>query len=373
MTFLPNSFLRLIKSGLFAKKHFVPNFFHRDAHLHEEIKSLHSCILFISHSNYLSSMGGTEKIILEQVEALFSTQVDTLCIYPKGASAQLTYCKPCRYGVTLNGYEILELSSSQLLSFFMQVQPKVKEMRIHHLLFWPLADVLEIIQKYIEKKVAIEMYIHDFHFKCPKVNLFCQSGSHRCQQSFYSWIISRWRKTYAKLLRLSNSILSPSVYMQQQVPAEYKSQLYNIADASSPPHKKLKLAYLGAASPIKGYETWIKLSKNALIRRVYDLVHIGSRDAEEQGIPLAHYSYYNSKNCVASELLNEHKIDLVLLWSQVPESYSFTFHEAKKANKFVITSAKSGNIAFSLSTNEGLGVILNSEYELFQFLLKKSL
>jgi hypothetical protein len=74
---------------------------------------------------------------------------------------------------------------------------------------------------------------------------------------------------------------------------------------------------------------------------------------------------------VAAELLKKHKVDFVLLWSQVPESFSFTMHEARAAGKFIITSKKSGNIAHEVSKHPDWGVALESDYDLFCYLLFK--
>jgi hypothetical protein len=365
---LPNSLLQIVKSLLFSKKHFVTNFLNSSATIPQEIRDLKSFVLLMGHSNFVSSMGGTERVIVEQVEHFLESNVDSLFVFPKTKAG---FFRPSKYGLILNGFELSEVSCLQLFSFFKQVQPKVKELHLHHLLFWSLADVLKILKLYKTKKINIDIYTHDFYFNCPKVNFFCQAGSLNCRESYYKWTINLWRKTFCQILEYADRILAPSEYMSSQVTEKTKLPAFTQAPrgATIPAPKKPRLAFLGSASNIKGYETWLSLTRNSLVTRAYDLIHIGSAPPK-QGSQNFPYSYKYSKSCIASELLKKLEVDQVLLWSQVPESYSFTLQEAKTAGKYVLTSSKSGNIAHTLSQNSELGRVFESEYQLFQYLLK---
>ncbi|MGZ3797041.1 MAG: hypothetical protein ACXVB1_11780 [Pseudobdellovibrionaceae bacterium] len=148
-----------------------------------------------------------------------------------------------------------------------------------------------------------------------------------------------------------------------------KTKVFNPSSEVLSLETKPTIAYLGVDSPIKGYDTWLRLTKNALITRKYNLIHLGRRSLSIPHVPLVEYSFRNSKEDEASTLLKTYNVSFVLLWSRVPESYSFTFHEARNAHKTVITSSNSGNIAYEISKNQNLGVVLMSEYQLIQFLL----
>jgi hypothetical protein len=71
----------------------------------------------------------------------------------------------------------------------------------------------------------------------------------------------------------------------------------------------------------------------------------------------------------AVDLLIKHDIDLALLWSIVPESYSYTLQEAAAAGVPVLTSPKSGNIAATIDMHPELGKVLQNEDQLLAFLL----
>jgi hypothetical protein len=67
--------------------------------------------------------------------------------------------------------------------------------------------------------------------------------------------------------------------------------------------------------------------------------------------------------------LTNAQVDLVLLWSVLHESYSYTFHEARAAGLPVLTNPRSGNIARSIQDSpEPLGVVLDDVEALRTFL-----
>lgn len=371
--FVPNSLARLAKSLLFQIKHFSPSWRESNVDLPSEFGLLDSFILLIGHSNYLTSLGGTEKIILEEVEGMLANNLNSVYLYPKGNSQLLSLLRPSSYGIIINGYEVSEITRSQLHNFLDLLSPKLTEIKIHHFLFWSLRDIRKLVTTNKNRKKKISICVHDFYFKCPKVNYFCQSGPLRCNATYLKSIIKRWRVNYNKLFEHADMILAPSLYMKERVPNEFKSKVH-IQEPESPPtiKTKTKLAYLGSASDIKGFQTWKALAKNALITRTYDLIQIGSDNGEALlDVQKIGYSFHDSKACIASELLTHLQIDLVLIWSQVPESYSFTYHEAKRAKKYVIASVHSGNVAYSIEQHKNDGIVLDSDYNLVQFLVKK--
>ena len=63
----------------------------------------------------------------------------------------------------------------------------------------------------------------------------------------------------------------------------------------------------------------------------------------------------------------EEKIDLVLLWSIMPETFSYTLYESMAAGCFVITHKNSGNIAITIKQNNK-GEIIDNEADLIALL-----
>lgn len=374
---MPNLFKRItstilkpIKCMLFVVKHELPNLVSRSSFIPKEILKVKSMSLIFGHSNYIKNQGGTEKIILEQIEDILKNNDNALFVYPKGHATKNLFLKPRQYGLILNGYEIFTLTHYQLSNFFQSIAKNVDCVIVHHWLFWPLSDLTKTLNRFKKNQSFIRIYVHDFYFKCPKVNYFCRDGEKRCRSSFYKCIISKWRDNQNTFLKIANELVTPSSFMQ--------SELAPIKSTVIPPisilknAKKFNLAYLGAPSPIKGMDMWKELTANPHITRLFDLFHIGSDqpDDTEKKVKLIPYSYKHSKDSQAIQILLDEKIDYVLLWSQVPESFSFTAHEAIEAGCFIITNSRSGNIAQLILNGSAKGIILNSDFELVEYLLR---
>ena len=65
--------------------------------------------------------------------------------------------------------------------------------------------------------------------------------------------------------------------------------------------------------------------------------------------------------------LRENKIQVAILWSICPETFSFTYYECFAAGVFVITNQNSGNIEAMVRENKN-GIVLRDEMELRRFL-----
>lgn len=368
---MPAFFSKLFKSLLFLIKHSAPQILQRSASVPSEVSQIKSLTLILGHSHFLKANGGTEKIILEQTEELLSQERDSLFIYPQGSSARNLFLKPCRYGVILNGYEMPPLSKSQLQSFLEGIQGTIKEVRLHHWLFWPLRDLRTLLNALKRKNISLAIYIHDFYFHCPKVNYFCRQGPKKCQASFLRGVLKFWRRNQEDLLHFADQLLVPSEFIGGELPSLLREKYKVFPQIKFENTKKLKLAYLGVPSAIKGFDTWEKIIANPLLTRSFEFYQVGSESNKLEHVRCIPYSYKASKANQATEILLEEQIDLVLLWSQVPESYSLTLHEAMAAGKFIITCNQSGNIAKMIGEQKAPGVVLGSEYELFQYLLRR--
>jgi hypothetical protein len=135
--------------------------------------------------------------------------------------------------------------------------------------------------------------------------------------------------------------------------------------------RKIKIAYLGYKMYNKGWETWERLYNNIEITNEYDLYHIGTPEVYSKYVKTANYSFIDDGMMAPVKLLNEKEIDLVLLWSIVPESYSYTLYETIASGVPVLCNVKSGNIAATVSKDINMGRVFLNETELFQFLSNK--
>ena len=65
--------------------------------------------------------------------------------------------------------------------------------------------------------------------------------------------------------------------------------------------------------------------------------------------------------------LRENKIDVVLLLSKVPETYSYTYYESIAAGAFIISYDVSGNIA-DQTNRRGNGIVFSSKDDIVNYL-----
>jgi len=68
------------------------------------------------------------------------------------------------------------------------------------------------------------------------------------------------------------------------------------------------------------------------------------------------------------ESLRWNQIDVVVLWSNVAETFSFTLHEALAAGCYILTNPKSGNIQDYIRHNPERGMVLEDEEALIELL-----
>jgi len=134
-------------------------------------------------------------------------------------------------------------------------------------------------------------------------------------------------------------------------------------------HPRKRLAFFGAGVAHKGWGVFERLCGHAELRGRYDLYHIGEAiSGTPDGVVHVPFSVQGQGVHAGIRALLEHGIDLVLLLSVVPESYSYTLHEAYAAGVPVLAFRDSGNIALKIREKEVYGAVFRGEQELLAFL-----
>ncbi len=326
--------------------------------------------LILGHSNPLKSLGGTERVILQELEQLLTEKRDFVFIYPK-TDGKLFHLQTAKsFGIIVNGVDLASVPEQQLVDFIGKLD--ISEIRIHHLGSWRISLGLEVLKLNRSKAKSISVYVHDFYFKCPAYNARCINDELQCNGLYTKTALAAWRNKYSDLFEICDKVLVPSEFVAEQLPSSLKSKIaFYVGYQDVPVKPKEKLAFLGSGMAHKGYETWVKLSHNALVTRLYDLTHVGNAPTELTNVENVPYSFQDSRACVAVKILKDRGVKKVLLWSQVPETYSYTLQEALAAGSFVLTCEKSGNINAVIQKNQELGKSFRTEYDLIQFLLHR--
>lgn len=336
-------------------------------------------ILSIGMNDYRNRLGGTNKVILEQQKLLKEHGYGYIYICPvKERRDRL-------WEIILNNHFYGIRSTEQLLSFLYQFTDKgnhISEIHIHHLLGVSI-DEMDRLLSGVEAK--IKYYIHDYYTICPSIKLlkndvsFCGSEKiteRKCEGCKY---FSESREKNARLRvflrKYENRItfVIPSdaakeVWLRAYEQYEdrtaviYHQELQgHYMGNREPVGEKIKVGYLGEISYSKGWDVWIRLI-GTVSEKPYYFFHFGKDKKAVKKVKNISVSFQKKNNAMINALRKK-RMDCVLLWSLLEETYSYTYFESLASNTFVITNKQSGNIARQVEIRKN-GIVLSNEQEL---------
>lgn len=346
-------------------------------------------IFVMSHSDYLHSLNGTEKYIFEQQCYLEQQGVEMIQAFPIDNRVGVNYL-----GKFLGHYKL-----EHLLELIADKSRRIVTAYIHHLWRWPEDQYPVLIKELSNQKVNLVFFIHDFFTCCPSIfmmykdehgerpcteNLQLQRTGAACANCYYYSSITSWRNSFRKLFKYADKVIVPSQFVYNLITAIYpelsrKTMIHGhlrlgqkvSKEVKNYTNRRMKIAFLGQKYLQKGLATWQTIYSNPRLQEIYEFYHIGCTHDYDQVQSFA-YSFLEDGTMAATNLLVEKEIDLVLLWSTVPESYSYTLHEAMAAGIPVVTSQTTGNIFEVVSKNQSLGKAFANEDSLLEFLADRA-
>ena len=176
-------------------------------------------------------------------------------------------------------------------------------------------------------------------------------------QRFHKKLFSKYNVV---LVAPSNDIASRVGQIYQDVDITVLSHLkYGIEKANKHKRKRLRIAFLGVAVKIKGWDSYCKLVGKYYEN--YDFYCLG--DCEES-LKVDHVQYIrvevdSDRYPSMVQALKKYDIDIAYIGSIVPESYSYTYYEAFQAGCYVVTTYKSGNVCAQVQKNHNGKVFLD--------------
>jgi hypothetical protein len=138
--------------------------------------------------------------------------------------------------------------------------------------------------------------------------------------------------------------------------------------AERAPDRGIRVAFIGYARAHKGWPLWMELVSRCKRLGLYEFVHIGSPETAEDSAGLAHYEVATSPGQpdAMSDAVKDLEIDLVLVLSTWPETFSYVTYEAMAGGADVVCMQDSGNVADTV-LRRGRGVVAATEESLFDF------
>ena len=335
-------------------------------------------VLIIAHADYLLSIGGTQKYIYEQTTKLMSSKVDVINVFPY--TFKVFTKKVNLYGVYINksfyGYYTIDFIIRKIVK-----DDNLRSVFLHHIKGWCKKDYTELLKNLKKYDIEKTLFIHDFYYITPSINniynnldrFYNVNNEFELIDPDSNNYIKEWKESFQIVFDTFEKIVVPSDYFKRVVCKNLKINIDRIQVIA---HLKLKecgyrvigmnkqvrIAFLGYKAKYKGWESWEKMVGNCKNANC-EFYHIGSMyNRKDESVKYISYSYTDSGINTAPKILNDNKIDIVVLWSLLPESYSYTLYEAIASGCFIITNKLSGNIAYEISKlGNNFGVVLENE------------
>lgn len=336
-------------------------------------------ILTVSRNNYTLYVGGTSKFIREQME--ISNRAGYTHIHFYWKNIDLKEFKGVYFFVIIDGKQF-EIYSMNLFSKLL--------INLHAVIVHNLIDLeTNVFQNLISKKffnTPIYYYIHDFSCLCKNIKLtynddfFCEGYNNEwslCSTCKFSKEKNKIFEFHKQLFTYNNvHLVAPSENTKNIINKSFEKlpneiivlphQVFKLEKVTKRQiSKKVKIAYVGYKHKFKGWDTFKKLVKD--FSKVYDFYCFGFSDETLENVQHIDVSFIEDGETAMTNKLIEHKIDVALLWSELPETYSYTFYESAAAGTYILTSKLSGNIKDQVLRFKNGAILQN--YEELQSLL----
>lgn len=347
-------------------------------------------IITVSYGNCCNGKGGTDKVMLSQQYMFHQMNLTTIHLWP---------CEKKKYGsvflwkIAIDGQEKGVFSTEHFLLFLVgsgMKQKKLKAFLVHHL---NGIDIEELgkLTKYLSCKKYF--YLHDFYTICPYGGLafngqqYCSVGfpkKRKCEKCKFcseeiekrTMQIRQFIAEHKEFCYIAPSESAASIWLFHYPDCREKLRVvphqilldYYHEDVQVPePEEELKIAYIGDQREIKGWPQWFEAVKTVSAeRKNLSFYHFGRTETHSDSIKEIGCDFNENLNDMTIKL-RKFRPDCVILWSQVPETYSYTYYEAFAANQFILAQEGSGNIEFQIRKN-GNGYIVPKEKSLSEVL-----
>lgn len=333
-------------------------------------------IIIFSHSNYCVTTGGTEKFISQISKLYLNQNINTLVFFAT------TFSKN-KVGLNYNDkfvgiYNIEEIEN--IINNY-SLDQECLGILIEHIKGYDLKKLAIILEKL---EIDIILQVHDFYMICNTFNFLknkeefcgltkpCQEKCKNCHNLNSIFEFEKERDFFLKKTKkLIKKIIFPSSFCMKKW-LEFFPEFKNISIIRShlisngkyekkENNKKIRIAYVGRKNKYKGYETWEKVISNEIIKNNYELYYFGINVSNSSNVKEI-YTFNNM-----TEQLRKYNIDIVLLWSIIPETFSYTYYEASASGATILSNINSGNISVLIKENKN-GYIFNTEEELINYL-----
>jgi hypothetical protein len=364
-------------------------------------------VLSISHDDYTQNVGGVQLCLAVEQKAYNELG----CLYLHLSPWQGL---PCLHGgnqpmgvalrLLCNGQLVGCALGSDMQQLLRELRSDLKELPAHlvvHALHGHAPELVAALHQALRPKTA-HFWLHDFFSLCTGHNLlrnqiaYCDAppeGSPACTVCVYGAARS------PQLQRLRT--LFEAVQFSAVSPSEHASKLWQsrtglpvrgvkvhphceievegrrisaaefdpslepeVATASPTLASPIRVAYLGHPTLHKGWPVFKELVRQACGSGRYEFWHLGTQPDESLPIRFVPVQVSPEQPEAMAQAVEAASIDVVVQWSQWPETFGIAARESVAAGAMMVVSGVSGAVAEFVSSAQA-GLVFDQEEELF--------
>lgn len=355
---------------------------------------MNSVVAFL-HSNYLENTAGVEKVVLEQEHVFRLRNIDFFVVIPICRKISVANKNiPLRtkeYLIIKNGKIYKRTDIYQLTDWILE-EHTITLAIIHHLSNFEHDEKMIVLMETISKRIKTIYYIHDYASICFN-HVLMKNGKKYCgeqdvsislrkcwnckyylfavlDESFYRKFMDRvniyafvfpsevvreiWLKKYSNLIE-KTMVVPHQIFSEEMMGID------------RPLDKVIKVSYVGYASKEKGWNFWKKVVKEISGYKEIRCYMLGKTNENLDGVQHEDVSFHGNKDNAMVDKLISKGIHIAFLWSECPETYSYTFFESYIAGCYVVTGKNSGNIA-RMVDHFKCGRVFNKEEDFIEWI-----
>ena len=355
------------------------------------------CIISISHDDYRANLGGVQNLIGDEERAFTKAGWSYFHLSPAKPLPMLAdEAEATRFEVNIrvNGKLLGHANFAAFRDAIVKSKYNFKniEVIVHHL----MGHIPELIADLNTQLGSSRMFLwaHDSFAICPGYLLmrndleFCGAppvNSAACSICCYGSERANHTERLQRFLKqTAPSVLAPSEaalkLWRKSVDIPVRSFKVVPLATLLPNSKlvdrprslgKLRIAHLGARAYHKGWPIFKELAERFRCDHRYCFLQLGSRDGDwlPSGIDHVTVKVGSENRNAMIKAVQENNIDIVIIWPEAPETFSYVVHEALAGGAYVIARRNMGNVWPAVLANapdQGMGIEGLSElFELF--------
>lgn len=340
-------------------------------------------VVAIGHDNYTRHIGGIQIVVGAEQQKFEATNTNYIFIFPSHPRLSLAPNQTTpTFQIIVNGKLIpLRFELTGILEKFVGLEALV----VHSIYGHDPAIIAQESQTVPIKHFV--WWVHDYSANCEnhllahnnsrscndppldsQICLTCTHGSRRFEHvNRVQHLVNAapWRfvapSESAKKISMSGSTPLPTPVVVPHGDVSFGGS----RTPFDPQQRKLRIAFVGQPVQHKGWKVFRQLVDFSKSRRLpVEFFHLGSLASDCAGINYINLAQTSSNLGLTTDLLIEHRIDAVFIWSIHQETFNLVTYESIAAGCIVITRIGSGNIAAAALSHDR-SLTYESEIDLF--------